>query len=135
MPKNGEVAYLDTSAIVKLVMVEAETVALRRWLRRWPRRASSALLRVELPRAAKRAGQPRLVEASRQYLESLHLIRLDDSLLDRAAELDPPSLRTLDAIHLGAARSLGAELGMLVTYDARMLAAAQALGLPAAAPV
>jgi len=131
---NGSVAYLDTSAVVKLLMREPETANLRRQLRRWPRRVSSALLTVELLRTVKRAGLPHLLSDARHLIGTLHLIRLDDELLDRAAWLDPPNLRSLDAIHLATALSLGTDLGAMVTYDRRMAAGVEALGLPLVAP-
>lgn len=131
---SAEVAYLDASAVVKLLMEEPETAALRRRLPTWPRRASAALLRVELLRTIRRAGLPRLVKDARRQLAGIHLIRLDDDLLERAAELEPPTMRSLDAIHLAAALGLGGELGAVVTYDARMSEAAQALGLPVVGP-
>src|SRR5213080_3143472 len=55
---SAKVAYLDTSAAVKLLMNERESPALRRWLRRRPERASVALLRVELVRVVRRAARP-----------------------------------------------------------------------------
>jgi predicted nucleic acid-binding protein len=131
---SAEVAYLDASAVVKLLMHEPETPALRRRLPAWPRRASAALLTVEVLRTIKRAGLPRLMAEARRQFASIHLIRLDDELLDRAAELEPPGMRSLDAIHLAAAIGLGNDLGALVTYDARMSDAAQALGLPVIGP-
>lgn len=131
---SADVAYLDASAVVKLLMQEPETAALRRRLRGWPRRASAALLRVELLRTVKRAGLPRLLPDARRQLGSIHLIRLDDELLERAGALEPASVRSLDAIHLAAALGLGTELAAVVTYDARMASAAQALGLPLIAP-
>jgi predicted nucleic acid-binding protein len=131
---SAEVAYLDASAVVKLLMEEPETASLRRRLPAWPRRASAALLRVELLRTIIRAGLPGLLRDARRQLGGIHLIRLDDDLLERAARLEPPSVRSLDAIHLAAALSLGSELGAIVTYDARMSEAAQALGLPVVGP-
>jgi uncharacterized protein len=131
---SAEVAYLDASAVVKLLVREAETSALRRRLRTWPRRASSALLRVELLRTVKRAGLPRLMQGARRQLANIDLIRLDEDLLERAGEIEPPTVRSLDAIHLASALSLGGDLAAVVTYDARMSAAAQALGLPVIAP-
>jgi len=131
---SADVAYLDAAAFVKLLMQEPETAALRRQLRRWPRRSSASLLRVEVMRAVRRAGLPRLVAEARRHLGTIHLIRLDDELLDRAAELDPPSMRWLDAIHLAAALSLAADLAAVVTYDDRMAEAAQTLGLAVVAP-
>jgi uncharacterized protein len=53
---------------------------------------------------------------------------------DAAADLEPPGLRSLDAIHLSAAMSLGPDLAGVVTYDERMSEGAQALGLAVEAP-
>ena len=131
---SAEVAYLDTSAAVKLLMTERESPALRRWLRRRPERASAALVRVELVRVVRRAGVPRLIPEARKLLAGIHLIRLDDVLLDRAADLDPTELRTFDSIHLAAAASLGDDLAAVVSYDDRLLGATNSLGLPTATP-
>jgi uncharacterized protein len=131
---SADVAYLDTSAVVKLLVREGETAALRRWLRRRPRRVASALLSVELLRAARRAGEPRLVVEARRLLSGITLVDVDRAVLDRAGELEPGQLRTLDAIHLATALSVGAELDAVVTYDRRMADAAALVGLAIAAP-
>jgi predicted nucleic acid-binding protein len=47
---SGLVAYLDSSALVKLTAAEPETAALRRELSRWPQRTSSRLAVVEITR-------------------------------------------------------------------------------------
>lgn len=134
MPTSAEVAYLDTSAAVKLILREPESQALRGWLRHRSRRASSALLRVELLRVVRRAGLPGLLAAARQLLAGTQLIRVDDALLDMAADLDPITVRSLDAIHLVAARRLEPLLVAVVTYDVRMIEAASALGLTTVSP-
>jgi predicted nucleic acid-binding protein len=67
-------------------------------------------------------------------LRRVDLLHLDDELLDDAATLDAGALRSLDAIHLAAARTLGDELSAIVTYDERMAAAAMRLGLSVDAP-
>ncbi|TMD97292.1 MAG: type II toxin-antitoxin system VapC family toxin [Chloroflexi bacterium] len=131
---SADVAYLDTSAVVKLLVREGETAALRRWLRQRPRRVASALLSVELLRAARRAGEPRLVVEARRLLSGITLVDVHGAVLDRAGELEPGQLRTLDAIHLATALSLGAELDAVVTYDRRMADAAALVGLAIAAP-
>ena len=64
----------------------------------------------------------------------MDLIALDDRLLETAAILDPQILRSLDAIQLAAAQSLGADLDAIVTYDDRMLDGARVLGLPTSRP-
>ena len=131
---SADIAYLDTSAAVKLLMTEQESPALREWLSNRPVRASAALLRVELIRVVRRAGLPRLLPEARRLLAGVHLVRLDDALLDQAAGLDPTELRSLDSIHLAAAASLGDDLAAVVSYDDRLLAAAASLGLPTATP-
>mgnify|MGYP002084621353 FL=1 len=52
----------------------------------------------------------------------------------RAGELDPAVLRSLDALHLASALGLGDDLEGVVTYDVRMAEAAKALGLTVVAP-
>lgn len=126
------VAYLDSSAFVKTIIREPESERLLAWLADWPERASCALLRTEAVRAVRPAGEQAITRA-RSILTTIPLVRLDDRLLDAAAELRP-RLRSLDAIHISAAQSLGVELGVVVTYDLRMRHAAEELGLPVAAP-
>ncbi len=128
--------YLDSSALVKLVTREAESDALRRFLRRHPtdRRITSALARVEVVRAVT-VGGPRAVAHARRQLARVDQLTIDRDLLDAAATLAPGTiLRSLDAIHLAAARSIGAELRSVVTYDRRMQDAATALGIIVDAP-
>jgi hypothetical protein len=123
--------YLDSSALVKLVNQEAESGALRAALGDRPV-VSCNLARIEVMRAARQKSPP-IVAKARELLARTDLIQLDDELLDLAGELEPP-LRSLDAIHLAAALELGDELEAVVTYDARMTQAAEAVGLPARAP-
>ena len=124
--------YLDSSAIVKLVVHEAESAALRRFLRGHPARASCGLVRVEVPRAVAAAGTA-AIRRARQIVATLDLVGLDDALLDAAGDLDA-ELRSLDAIHVAAARTLGEDLDCVVTYDRHMSIAAAAIGLTVAAP-
>lgn len=131
---GGPLAYLDTSAYVKLVLREPEHAALARELERWPARISSALLRVEAERACARYGDGGWVERARVGASSLALLPLDDAVLRAAARLTPPGLRTLDAIHLATALSTGRRLGVLFSYDDRLCEAAQAAGVAVARP-
>jgi len=127
------VIYLDSSALVKLVVTEVESTALRRYLRDRVERVSSALAKVEVIRAVRPHGAAAVTRA-RQVLRRVDIIQLDDELLEDAATLDMSVLRSLDAIHLAAARALGDELQAVVTYDERMAAAAARLGLHVDAP-
>lgn len=126
-------SYVDSSALVKLVRAEAESPALTDYLRPRPHRASCALVQVELVRAVRRQGIEAVAEA-RRLLAPIEMIDVDDPLLRAAADLEEPSLRSLDAIHVAAALSLGEDLAELITYDGRMAEAASNLGLPVAAP-
>ncbi|MGH9226579.1 MAG: type II toxin-antitoxin system VapC family toxin [Acidimicrobiales bacterium] len=128
--------YLDSSAMVKLVQKEAESEALRRYLRRHrsDERVTSALARVEVVRAVQSGGAPAVANARRQ-LARIHEVSLDRALLDSAAAIGPGTvLRSLDAIHLASAQLIAADLRAIVTYDQRMAAAAAAIGLPVDAP-
>jgi len=131
---SGRGVYLDASAFVKLVIVEPESAALRRFLGRWPRRASAALLRTEVARALRRAGYEARVGTARRLLAAMRLVRLDEPLLDRAGELEPRPLRSLDALHLAAALAIVPELGAFLTYDERLAEAARGVGLTVHAP-
>lgn len=131
----GAALYVDSSALVRLVQVEAESAALRRYLRRHRSlvRSTSALARVEVVRAVAPGGA-RAVALARRQLARFHQLDLDRELLDRAAAFPADLLlRSLDAIHLAAAQTLPA-LEAVLTYDARMQTAADALGLPVEAP-
>jgi predicted nucleic acid-binding protein len=127
------VTYLDSSAIVKLAERASETAALRRYLRRRRPYISSALARTEVMRALLPRG-PEAVRRGQEVLLNIDLVRVNDQVLSLAGELPPPTLRTLDAIHLATARLLGGSLARLVTYDERMLVAARLLGVTVASP-
>jgi predicted nucleic acid-binding protein len=131
---SGDAVYVDTSAFLKLLVEEAESSALRARLPRWRQRASSGLLRTETLRALRRSGNGRLSGPARQMFAALHLIRVDEQILDRAGELEPDALRSLDAIHLSSALSLGSDLAALVTYDQRLADAAAGYGIAVESP-
>ena len=127
--------YLDSSAVMKLVRREAETASMIDWLRdRGDVLAvTSQLGRVEVLRAARRAGGNVLVEA-RAVVGDLDLVPLSRAVQDVAGEIGDPLLRTLDALHLASALLLGDALTVLVTYDDRLADAARAAGLVVASP-
>ena len=129
------VIYLDTSALAKLVVEEAESADLAAWLDARPDTplVTSTLTQVELLRAARRRDGSTVPRAI-ALLAELALIPLDDPVLDAAVLQDPAELRTLDALHTASAALLGAELDALVTYDERMAVAATAVGIPVVPP-
>lgn len=77
--------YLDSSALMKLVREEAESAALGEWL--GPQSdvpmVTSELGRVEVLRAARRAGGGALTEA-RAVIGDLDLVALDSGVQDLA---------------------------------------------------
>jgi uncharacterized protein len=127
------VVYLDSSAVVKLVVEEAESDALRAFLAHRSERVTCSLARTEVVRAVAFLGEV-AVRRALVILAGFDLIGMNDALLDDAGRLNPPTLRSLDAIHLASARLVGPSLETVVTYDQRMAAAAGGLGLPTFAP-
>ncbi len=127
---EGSLAYLDSSALVKLARDEDETQALRRVLGTFDGQTSSELAVVEVLRAVPPRSEARAVGV----LRGLALMRIDRHLLLLAGRLDPRPLHSLDALHLATALSMGSALSVLLTYDRRLTAAAALHGLPTAAP-
>lgn len=130
-----EALYLDSSAIVKLVLPEPETGALVSRLRQDPEVISSAIARVEVLRALKRIkATPAAWRQAERVLARIALVRIDDAVLDSAAAIDPAELRSLDAVHLATALVIGERLDGLITYDSRFGNAADRAGLPVLLP-
>ena len=126
--------YLDTSAFLKLVVAEAESEPLRRWaVSNSIQLVASDLLRTEALRAARRHS-PEALLRTRAALETVALVAVTADICERAAELDPSILRSLDALHLATALALGDDLEAVVTYDERLAAACSAHGVPVLAP-
>lgn len=114
------------------MQIERESTALLAELEQWPQRVTSIVGEIELRRAGRRAG----IEAAQiaVVLDRFGLIALDDPVRELAAQTGTPQLRTLDAVHLATALSLGDELGGFACYDERLASDARAAGLPIVAP-
>jgi uncharacterized protein len=130
---SDSVLYLDSSALVKLAADEAESIALAMFLGPRPRMLSCELAIVEVVRAVRRLGPVTVAKAER-VLEATELIRLEAPMLAAAAQIDPLILRSVDAIHLAAARTVGTDLRFLVTYDHRLAGAARDMGIEVVSP-
>jgi len=127
--------YLDSCAIVKLVVAESESAALREFLAGRPDElpVTSALARVEVVRAMRNLDGA-AADAAVAVLAQIDQMPLVDPLLDDAAGAGDGVLRSLDAIHLASATALEDGLTAFVTYDKRLAAAAADVGLPVHAP-
>ena len=126
------IAYVDASALVKLVLVEQESPAVYRWFTEAPRIATSRIGVVETVRASSRRDHDPVQRD--QVLRDVEVIDLDPAIAAVAAAIAPPVIRTLDAIHIATALALVPELDAFVTYDDRLAEAARALGLPVVRP-
>jgi predicted nucleic acid-binding protein len=125
--------YIDSSAIVKLAVAEPESKALRRYISRRGPLVSSALARTEVARALLSTG-PAAMGRGEQALRRIQLLRVNDRVLRDAGRLRPSELRSLDAIHLASASTLGPAVRQIVTYDERLADAARAAGFTVASP-
>jgi len=134
------VHYLDTSAILKRAFLEGGSSALRAALDQTQSDGAalitSALTRVEAGRALRRreaelaGGADR---ALRVTLQGVGQAPVTGVVLELARSLEPPALRSLDAIHLATAIALGAR--QVWTYDERLADAAALAGLAVRTPV
>jgi uncharacterized protein len=127
------VIYLDASALVTYVIQRPSFAELRRFLEA---RGGSPLITstvgfIETVRSCDRMGSfPNLMgQLLRDYAE----LQITAEIRDRAANL-PGRLKTLDAIHVATAETLGEDLISFITYDSAMASVARSRGLPVASP-
>ena len=125
---------MDSSALLKLVVSEAETAALEADLATRDGLVSSSIAVVECHRAARRAANRRILQRTSEVLESIYLLDLTALILERASTLRPATIRSMDAIHLASALSVDEADLEVITYDDRMAQAARANGLRVSQP-
>ena len=125
--------YLDTSAVGRVLLAEPDAAAIARDLEGFELRVASRLLRVELRRLAVREGR---LSAADQLLADIALLPVDADVLTAAETLPPPTVGTLNAIHLATALRLAGtgNLDAVMTYDKRLAAGAIHHGLEVIAP-
>lgn len=126
-------AYIDSSALGRVLLGEPDAPAVLRELADFDRRVSSRLMRIELRRLGLRHN---LLEAAGELADSVALVPLDDAVLELAEVVAPPTVTTLDALHLATALMLLADgfVDVLMTYDNRLAEAAIAHGLDVLSP-
>jgi predicted nucleic acid-binding protein len=126
--------YFDTSALLKLFRPTAETDGLRAWITRQPepKPITSALSALHVLRVARAEG-PDSVEHAKDLLAEIDTLPVSPAILEAAADI-PGNVAPTDAIQLASALRLRAELTAFVVYDNKLAMAADAVGLPIAAP-
>jgi predicted nucleic acid-binding protein len=131
--------YLDSSALVKRGVAEAETSKLDEAVMQWARvgdLATSGIAWVEVSRALRRrreADGPNLVAGAIEYaLSGIGECELSPEVLALSRLLEPRGVGSLDAVHLASAILLEAHL--FCAYDDRLLAAAEEHGLRTVSP-
>ena len=130
--------YLDSCAMVKLVVPEPESPALVEWLRHQTgdQMVTSTLAEIEVPRALRR-NAPRALGLVSRMLTRVDRFEVDAPVRATAGAYVDPHLRSLDAIHLATAENLvasGKRVTAFVTYDKRLAAAAAEAGLTVVSP-
>lgn len=129
--------YVESTALVKLILDEPGSAALARWLDDLLEHGGSLftsdLGRTEAYRAVAR-NKPLALPAAREILDGLLRVRVVDQTYVLAMELEPAVLRTLDALHLAVVLGLDGRSAGIVTYDRRIVAAAEALGIRTISP-
>jgi predicted nucleic acid-binding protein len=125
--------YLDTSVLGRILLNEPDTPTIRRELGHFERHISSGLLRVELHRLGLRENMLAFVS---ELLSGKVLIPVDTEILAAAETIAPPTVATLDAIHLATAVSLSnaGKLDALMTYDKQLATGAREHGIEVLAP-
>jgi len=127
------VAYVDASALAKLLVAEEDSPAMERWYVESDRAVTNRVGVIETRRAVARRSSPLQGDLVDQTLASVEIVELDPAISQRAATIGPSSLRTLDAIHIATALEVG-PIDAFVTYDDRLAEAARVVGLPVVRP-
>lgn len=125
--------YLDSSVVLARLFFEDRVPQEDFWAQPF---ISSSLLTYEIWTVIHSHGLTAShTESVRQVLDRIQLLDLSPVVLGRALQPYPRPLRTLDALHLASIEYLrnNGQAVQLASYDNRLNAAAQSLGIPLAA--
>lgn len=125
--------YVDSSALVKLVLPEAESSSMIEFTAKFDTLVTNTIGAIEFRRAVKRHYAQQLWAVER-VLAEMTILELSHEVRRTAELLEPTILRTLDAIHLASALVIREELEAFVAYDERLLEAARLAGIPTVSP-
>lgn len=125
--------YVDASAFVKLYVSEPERAECMDILQADPAWIAGGHTFVEVRRALDRVLVGRTFEDAKRLFrvdwDRTSVVELDAVTVELAADLaEVTKVRTLDALHLAAARRTGEPSLSFLTYDLRLAQAARSLG-------
>ena len=124
--------YADSSAILKLLIVEKESAALTNFIDFTLK--SSVLTRVEIIRVLHKIAPEKIAQAQ-VILAGIDLTPLNPAILSAAENFAPAiTLKSLDALHVASVLFLGAAVEGLITYDKAMIKNAKELGIKVVSP-
>ncbi len=111
--------YIDTSALGRVLLAEPDAPAIQVSLASYEHWWSSTLLGVELGRLARRHSKS---QHAVRLLAGMNLLPISETLLQQATAIDPPEVRSLDAIHLATAVELHSTgtISAAMTFDRQL---------------
>ncbi|TDD62556.1 PIN domain-containing protein [Kribbella antibiotica] len=132
------IVYVDSSALIKRVVVEEESTGLLEFLDEHYQQGdllvTSSLGRTEIARVVLRYASTPIVATDLldEAMSGIDERPITADVLSLGRRITPPVLRTLDAIHLASALILDADV--VVTYDDRLADACRGNSLAVAMP-
>lgn len=130
------IVYVDTSALLKRAVAEANSLNVREAFRQHHRDGdlvvSSSLAWLEVWRALRRLQFEDVGAGVSAAMSGVGELPLSDGVLRRARKVGTENLRSLDAIHLASAVMVGAD--SVMTYDDRLGEAVRSMGMTVLSP-
>ena len=124
--------YADSSAILKLLIVEKESADLTDFIDFTIK--SSVLTRVEVIRVLYKIA-PEKIDRAQIILAGIDLTPVNPAILSMAENFAPAiTLKSLDALHVATAIFLDKSVEGVITYDKAMIKNAKELGIKVISP-
>ncbi len=124
--------FLDSSAILKLIVEEPESKTLRRFIPEY--KMASRLSRLEVLRNVHRI-DPKKVSTARDKLDGIFYVEINTPVLKNAEEIAlAMEIKSLDAIQAGSALFLKDSIAGVISYDKNLNRALNSLGIKVYAP-
>jgi predicted nucleic acid-binding protein len=124
--------FLDSSAILKLIVEEPESKTLRKFIPE--HKLASRLSRLEVLRNVHRI-DPKKVSRAREKLDGIFYVEINVPVLKNAEEIAlAMGIKSLDAIQAGSALFLKDSIAGVISYDKILNRALKSLGIEVYAP-